>query len=397
MMTSLWPSATIGQIATLFDSLHKTPAYAVTGYPMIRVTDILRGYTTTSGAVRVDEITFEEFSKKHKPTTGDILFSRVGSYGNSSFVKNAEPFCLGQNTVCISSNRSVIEPFYLYLFLNSPAASQQIEALVGGASQPTISLKSIASIVVPLPPMQTQRRIASILSAYDDLIENNTRRIADLEEVARRLYEEWFVRFHFPGHEQVRMVESELGLIPEGWRVEKVGEVLQRSPAGTTYKKEQIQETGNVIVVDQSTADHLGFHDAAPDHLASVDFPICIFGDHTCKLTLMVRPFSVGPNTIPFVGAKNLDTVYAFQFVQGLVATHEYKRHWTGLCDKKVVLCTKELATAYGAAVRSMVHLVLVLTQKNTNLRAQRDLLLPKLISGELDVSAFPEPETVAA
>lgn len=111
----------------------------------------------------------------------------------------------------------------------------------------------------------------------------------------------------------------------------------------------------------------------------------------------MVRPFSVGPNTIPFVGAKNWDTAYAFQLVQGLVTTQEYKRHWTGLSDKKVVLCPKALATAYGVAVRDMVHLVLVLTQKIANLRAQRDLLLPKLISGEIDVSAFPEPEAVAA
>jgi type I restriction enzyme S subunit len=82
-------------------------------------------------------------------------------------------------------------------------------------------------ITFPLPPLPAQHRIAAILSAYDDLIENNTRRIAILEEMARRIYEEWFVRFRFPGHEKVRMVESELGLVPEGWQSGTLADILE--------------------------------------------------------------------------------------------------------------------------------------------------------------------------
>lgn len=244
---------------------------------------------------------------------------------------------------------------------------------------------------IPLRPMAEQRRIASILSAYDDLIENNTRRIAILEEMARRIYEEWFVHFRFPGHEHVKMVDSELGLIPEGWSVEKVASVVQRLPAGQSYKKESVAESGSVMIVDQSTSDYLGFHDLDVDHPASVNAPRIIFGDHTCKLKLMLRPFSVGPNTIPFVGTGGLDGIYVFQLVQGLVQTREYKRHWADFSDKQVVLCEKELASSYGDAVRGFFHLAKVLDDKNRTLRATRDLLLPKLISGELDVSNLPE------
>ena len=82
--------------------------------------------------------------------------------------------------------------------------------------------------------LPTQRRIASILSAYDDLIENNTRRIAILEEMARRIYEEWFVRFRFPGHDGVRMVESELGLVPEGWRTPGTRRSQRRTGDGSS-------------------------------------------------------------------------------------------------------------------------------------------------------------------
>ena len=83
----------------------------------------------------------------------------------------------------------------------------------------------MVSFEIPFPPLPTQRKIAAVLSVYDDLIENNTRRIKILEEMASAIYREWFVEFRFPGHEQVEMVESELGLIPQGWEVKQLGEI----------------------------------------------------------------------------------------------------------------------------------------------------------------------------
>jgi type I restriction enzyme S subunit len=94
---------------------------------------------------------------------------------------------------------------------------QQLKSVSKGATQDNLSLDKLLSFDILTPPVTTQHKIAAILSAYDDLIENNTRRIAILEEMAQSLYREWFVHFHFPGHEKKRMVESELGLIPEGW------------------------------------------------------------------------------------------------------------------------------------------------------------------------------------
>lgn len=277
------------------------------------------------------------------------------------------------------------DPFFIFYLLKTKV--EHLKAIAGGVATPIINKTTFSEVEVSVPPLPTQRRIASILSAYDDLIENNTRRIAVLEEIARRVYVEWFVHFRFPGHEQVKMVESELGGIPQGWTAESVASVVQRLPAGQTYKKDRVFDQGHVMVVDQSTTDYLGFHDSDVDHPASVDEPRMIFGDHTCKLKLMLQPFSVGPNTIPFIGAKGLDSIYVFQLVRGLVETREYKRHWSDFSDKKVIVCTVELAARYGNSVRSLLNLALVLGNKNRNLRSTRDLLLPKLISGELEVS----------
>ena len=110
-------------------------------------------------------------------------------------------------------------PFVALAQINRGVESQSNKppSIALGGAQRNLSVKIISNFEVSVPPLPTQQKIASILSAYDDLIENNTRRIKILETMAQTLYQEWFVKFRFPGHEQVQMVESELGLIPEGW------------------------------------------------------------------------------------------------------------------------------------------------------------------------------------
>src|SRR6266487_6967027 len=110
---------------------------------------------------------------------------------------------------------------------------QQLKNVSKGATQDNLSLDKLLSFDILTPPVTTQHKIATILSAYDDLIENNTRRIAILEEMAQSLYREWFVHFRFPGYEKKRLVESELGLIPEGWEVVKFTDNAEVLSGGT--------------------------------------------------------------------------------------------------------------------------------------------------------------------
>lgn len=284
------------------------------------------------------------------------------------------------------------DPKYVYYLLKTLDLAQYN----AGAGVPTLNRNHLDSLPLNVHGLPEQRRIASILSAYDDLIENNTRRIAILEEMARRVYEEWFVHFRFPGHEGVRMVESELGLVPDGWDLREVKDIVIRLPAGKVYKEIDVNAQGQIPVVDQSTSELLGFHDGEPDHQASAASPVVIFGDHTCKMQLMVAPFSLGPNTVPFV-AREFPVHYVYSLVRGLVTTHEYKRHWSDLMKKSILVARKDIAAQFADAVRPLTELTEVLGRKNRNLRTQRDLFLPKLISGEIDVSSLPEPEALAA
>ena len=269
---------------------------------------------------------------------------------------------------------------------------------------------------VPVPPIAVQRRIASILSAYDDLIENNARRIAILEEMARRIYEEWFVRFRFPGHEGVRMVESELGLVPEGWRVTALG-LLAEVNARSVRRGAEPTEIRYVDISSVSTGsidnkERMLFADA-PGRARRVvrdgDVIWACVRPNRKSYALVVDP---EPNLLVSTGFAVLSPVAApSSFIYHCVTTDDFVSHLvnhaTGAAypavgaedfeNAKLLKPASDLVKAFDRIAEPMMRLVAVLQVKNANLRATRDLLLPKLISGELDVSAMPESEALAA
>jgi len=397
-MRSEWQTRELGEVAELHDSLHRTPAYAEDGYPMIRVTDIRRGYVNTEGAMRVDYSTFLEFSQKHRAMRGDILFSRVGSYGNSAYVIKDEELCLGQNTVCISTDRSVVDPFFLYSTLNSDTVRHQVQALVGGASQGTISLKSIRRILIPMPPLTLQRRIAGILSAYDDLIENNQRRIKILEEMARSLYREWFVKFHFPGHEKAKMVPSRLGPIPQGWEVNKLKDVCHLT-MGQSPKSEFYNDTGEGQPFHQGVTN---FGDRFPmDRLfCTVEGRLAEAGDILFSVRAPVGRMNIADKKI-IIGRglsaiRHKDGHQAFLWEQlrnrftkddmmgnGAIFAAVTKNDMQGI----EIVCPPEPIVREVTNHFSPLHTqTATLSEQTSNLRRTRDLLLPRLISGKARV-----------
>jgi len=146
---------------------------------------------------------------------------------------------------------------------------------------------------------------------------------------------------------------------------------------------------GDVPVIDQSTSELLGFHDNAPDHNASSALPIAIFGDHTCKMQLLIEPFSVGPNVVPFVADNEMPTAYVFYAVNSLVRTQEYKRHWTPLTTKEVIIADRVTAQRFASVIQPMLIMQETHRKAIRNLRRTRDLLLPRLLSGQIDVEAI--------
>ena len=187
-------SKPMGEIAELIDSLHKTPRYITEGgFPMIRVTDLKGGLLNLKTARRVDQATFEEFSKRHKPEIGDLILSRVGTYGVPVVVETDEPFCLGQNTVFITPT---VKSHWLYFYIMSASAKSQIDQFVAGTTQPTISLKNIRSIMVPIPETIEQEKqvlnIQSVKAMVNDLEFNLKSKLKALQELKQSILHKAF-------------------------------------------------------------------------------------------------------------------------------------------------------------------------------------------------------------
>jgi type I restriction enzyme, S subunit len=183
-----WQVQRVDDAATIIDCLHKTPKYADSGYPMVRVTDVKGEYLDLSSARLVSEEVFREFTRRYTPRRGDIVFSRVGSFGNVSYVGSDMKFCLGQNTAIISPNSN---SRFLHLSLQSPTVRDQMDAAVVGTSQPTISLKSISALAVPIPPLAEQqeivRRVEALFALADQIEARYAKAKAHVEKLTPSL------------------------------------------------------------------------------------------------------------------------------------------------------------------------------------------------------------------
>ena len=193
-----------------------------TKHPYIRGRDIRDGRITFEDPMYVLDEEFEKI-KRYIVDCGDVCITIVGNIGDVGIVpQSLHHASLTENAVKLVGLREDFDARFLMYALLAPDAQSQMKLSAAGAAQSKLGIYKVNEIKVPMPPLPIQRRIAGILSAYDDLIVNSQRRIKILEEMARRLYREWFVYFRFPGHEGCRLVESPLGEIPEGWEAQNL-------------------------------------------------------------------------------------------------------------------------------------------------------------------------------
>jgi len=221
--------------------LHESD-YVDIGLPVIMPKNILDGNISTENIARISDEDAKRLSK-YRLIKGDIVYGRRGDIGRRALIKDRENGWLcGTGCLRISLGYSIIDPEYLAYFLSQDDVVTWIYNQAVGATMPNLNTGIIRSIPISYPSLPTQRKIAAILSAYDDLIENNTRRTKILEEMAQTIYREWFVNFRFPGHEKVKMVESELGMIPEGWEIKRIGEIAKVKGGKRLPKGRMIQD-----------------------------------------------------------------------------------------------------------------------------------------------------------
>jgi type I restriction enzyme S subunit len=220
--------APIGLVASVRSGFaFKSHDWTTTGVPVVKIANVKDGFVSLEGCSFVNE-SVARSAAEFELNSGDVLISMTGYIGEVAKVRREGRMLLNQRVDKFRIKESSrLDADFLFYCLRNPELKAQLAAHAYGAAQPNISPTLIEQQEIPLPPLPIQRRIAGILSAYDDLIENSQRRIKILEEMTRRLYREWFVHFRFPGHEGCRFVDSPLGEIPEGWEVLRLGDIAE--------------------------------------------------------------------------------------------------------------------------------------------------------------------------
>lgn len=291
---------------------------------------------------------------------------------------------LSTNQACCNLVINHVIADYEYVYYALCTLYDRLVALKNGGAQPNLNAKKIKAIEIPFPDLETQRIIASVLGSYDNLIENNQKQIKLLEEAARRLYKEWFVDLRFPGYEDTPIVDG----VPEGWERLPVGELIEKIPRTTQIMASEYGKEGPIPIIDQSREFIAGYTDNHAS-LVNVGKPVIVFGDHTRILKYIQFPFAKGADGTQLI-VSNTDRMPQSLFYCSLVgvdlSNYHYARHFKYLKAEELLVPTHVIAEAFDHFVSPMFSKIQRLRDINKAATNARDRLLPKLMSGEIEV-----------
>ncbi len=380
--------------------LHESD-YSNDGIPVVMPINIIDRRIITDSIARVAPEHVERLSK-HKLKAGDIIFGRRGEIGRQALVHSKqEGWLCGTGCIRISLGDTVIKPLYLHYYLCHPDVISWISNQAIGATLPNLNTSILRSVPVSVPSLLKQGKISFFLSAYDDLIENNLRRIKILEEMAQNLYREWFVNFRFPGHEQVRFVDSPLGRIPEGWEVVKLGELIKIRKGKNITKKTIVKGTIPVIAGGKSPAYYHNSPNTMPPVItisasgANAGY-VCLYHEAIWASDCSVIDMDVTKYIYYYYLQLSERHVEVTNLQRGSAQPHVYSKD---LMELEALNVPFSVLNCFNDEIKPIYNMIRILSLKSKTLRQTRDLLLPKLISGEVDVSELDikVPEEVAS
>jgi type I restriction enzyme S subunit len=449
---SKWMSCTVQELVDRGEAEVKTGPfgtqlhasdYVDSGIPVINVRNIGFGSIRPEKLEYISEETAQRLST-HLLKTKDIVFGRKGAVERHVFIQTGQDrWFQGSDCLRLRVTGSSVDPRYVsYSFLSEDHKSWMMNQCSHGATMASLNQDIVKRIPLQLPPLETQRKIASILSAYDDLIENNTRRIKILEEMARMIYREWFVNFRFPGHDGnvetsrwdvselvtdnmppsqfrapsqetphrgvstgIQMVDSPLGMIPEGWEVKKIKEVAMINT--TSIKKSTEPDFINYVdIASVSTGqidkiEVLSFENAPSRARRIVKHGDMIWSTvrpNRKSYAIILQPTEnmIVSTGFAVLSAISIPYTYLFQaattddFV-GYLINHASGAAYPAVNgsdfeNADLLVPPKKILDEFHKSTESLYLSCHNLQKKNQNLRQTRDLLLPKLISGEVAV-----------
>jgi type I restriction enzyme S subunit len=386
--------------------------FVSSGVPVIRGVNLSLGRFYPEGFVFLTEDKADELISSNA-YPDDLVFTHRGTLGQVGIIPRGlfQRYVASQSQMKVTFDASIVSPMFMFYYFSSVGKTELLKH-ISGSGVPSIAspLTTLRNLRVRIPSLPLQQKIASVLSAYDDLIENNLRRIKILEEMAQNLYREWFVKFRFPacaeasagrpGHEKVKMVDSPLGKIPDGWEIKNLFELADVT-YGFPFKSSLFNVNGEGIPVirirdvlngqsstftTEDAPDKYIVHDG--DFLVGMDgdFHMGFWAGGNAFLVQRVARFCPKGDVGRYGLALALqEPIKHFnKTITGTTVAHLGDNH---LRTINILMPDKKLLRVINDILEPLLDLQLNLHANNKNLRRTRDLLLPKLISGEVDVS----------
>jgi type I restriction enzyme S subunit len=345
---------------------------------------------------------------------GDLLVAMTeqaeGLLGSSAIIPRSGVYLHNQRLglVLIRDRKQADQRFIYYLF-NLKTVRQQIRASASGVKIRHTAPSRIAEVNVCVPPLPLQQRIAGILSAYDNLMENNQRRIRILESMARALYREWFVNFRFPGHEKIKRIAPPLGDIPQGWEICALGDFVQFK-SGFAFKSGTFTADGKHRLVTIKNVQDGSFNPESDSHMDELPEklpPYCVLNDGDILLSLTGNvgrvglvydgPFLLNQRVAKLAAVEEFDWAMTYCIFREKEMRAKLEQLSNGVAQQNLspVLASKmkfarpprELRQRFATLAEPMVRRIVQSYSAIQNLRRTRDLLLPRLLSGQVNLA----------
>lgn len=381
---------------SITDGDHLPPPKADSGIPFVTIANInSTNQFDFANTMFVPQEYYNRLDSKRKAKVGDVLYSVVGSFGIPVYIKDDKPFVFQRHIAILRPNEKIL-PQFLYYTMMSKAFYAKADAAAIGAAQRTVSLTALRNIEIDVPPIEEQTKIVSILSAYDDLIENNQKQIKLLEEAAQRLYKEWFVDLRFPGYENTPIIDG----VPQTWDKLAINDIAEYIN-GYAFKPSDWGNVGKPIIkikemgdgVTKDTPRNTGTDIPEKYHIYAGD----ILFSWSATLSAMIwdgengllnqHLFKVVPNDAlgrEYVLQSILHTLNEFQnLTTGATMKHIQRGK---LKEVFVFAPDKSTMSKYNLLSEPIRQKILSIKKQILNLSEARDRLLPKLMSGELEV-----------
>ncbi|MCT8742809.1 restriction endonuclease subunit S [Glaesserella parasuis] len=417
---SSWKEYKLGEIATFYNGrAYKNTEFKVSGTPIVRIQNLTGEGKIVYSDLNLDENKYIDY--------GDLIYAWSATFG--PYIWKGEKSIYHYHIWKIICNEELLDKKYFYYKLKQ--ISDNLKDSGGnGSIFVHITKAFMENFKVKIPSLNEQKRVSSILAYLDEKIQLNTQINQTLEQIAQTIFKSWFIDFD-PVHAKANALASgqtaeqatqaamavisgkntqelhrlqtanpeqyqqlweiaetfpsgfdEEG-VPRGWAVKRIEDVIRKIPTGKKYSQKTAFEVGNIPILDQGKSGVIGYHNDEAGVKASIENPVIVFANHTCYMRLISYDFSAIQNVFAFVG-KESNVLWTYLATLGKQEFTEYKGHFPDFLIKEIIVPNNELTELFGVVVKEHFQQIACNDKQNKTLANVRDLLLPKLLSGEV-------------